>query len=1498
MSGQGGAAAHRKKGAAQKGGAQVQFVDVRDPFPADFLGFLYALPSDDTSHDDADGAEPPKKRARVERIDAIPIARHSFTLNRPAQSEVLTPKPISRSNIHRYMKLKCDHHHGVFSLSSTTRSRYGAFKVDIQIPGMDSDTTIVDVLNQTHDDEGEEGALWVSVAINLETSHDRDFIKFEFVLNWNSSTSASRSLSQRALSQQVLDTFFGSRTQVLDTTDEQLLPRAFYEAAFLPEKGHTDVPISPPRLTSNLFPFQRRALQWLLNREGVKWTDHCANGEPGLEPLPAPSTTSLPLSFSTAKDVYGQSVYVSSLYHVMTRDITPFRMIETTMRGGILAEEMGLGKTVEMISLICTHTRENLPGPSNGAAQDPRPSGATLIVTPRTLRNQWTAEFTKHAPDLRVMVYGGLKGFTGDPTGLVSELATHDVVITTYDVLQHEIHHAEPPPSRSMRNAPKYHRAKSPLVQISWWRVCLDEAQQIESGVSGAAKLARLIPRINAWGVTGTPVKGNIKDLWGLLVFLHYEPFASFPAVWDALLASHKEFFKPLFNRITLRHTKRAVRDELTLPPQKRYVITIPFTAVEEEHYRAQFSELAASCGFDKHGVHIPRLYISEWIRKEKMKRALANLRRSILHPSLGPGLQRVGGKNKSPPTVEETLEMMIEQSESTIRANQRLYLVSMLRRGQILGTQLKLEAAIEIWQQVVDEVEVLIDECRKQMEDALEKARQAGSNENLEEAETGPQAEDDANKSKLARQIGDYRRKLRSMLDIKHRAVFFIASACYQLKVDQNKTAPNSEGFRTLEDKEVAGYAVAKEIRKEMLRETHTRVMSCITKLREKAESQSFVEIPQIEIPPFRGLESARIVDTFQLLRQALDEQANMIDELREAVIQMLIQPLVDEEGDADTTGEEFDASTKLQDELMVYTLVLRTLIEDRKTVVTGQENLRTTHEAATAETRAKDNEGHAPEKTLTLLARRSKIKRSLQGITFRSIIASLRELATNLRSDGGSNRAMVELEIVERLLRSTTEENTEQNKAVEGLLKELDAFTTALNSRVEYYRQLQSVSDALVPPNVDKAAGPDGEIKALLQGEESSRGKVALYLPKHRYLVYLKEAGQLQEEECVICQCSFTDGTLTICGHQFCRECLRAWLRGKHTCPVCKTFLARGMTYDITLKKQELKVRQEHQENSQERSRGSDEAGLASKPRKTGIYSEIDSDMLQAIKSIEVGAPSFATKVNTLARHLLWLRVQDPGAKSVIFSQFSGFLEILARAFDEYRIGYSSSAKKNSIKTFKEDPAIECFLMDAKAHASGLNLVNASHVFLCEPLLNTALELQAIARVDRIGQVHPTTVWLYLIEDTVEESIYNLSVQRRLKNMEDSKGKSREATEITDLSIEDANSMEVEQASLSKLMNKDQSLGEAIDDDDDLWQCLFGHVTKQDELTAAVDDRMNDPAVMGFLAGEAAEARRQGGQEEEGVTNEARNEARSGPMSATLRAFRGMLRDSSHLQ
>lgn len=93
----------------------------------------------------------------------------------------------------------------------------------------------------------------------------------------------------------------------------------------------------------------------------------------------------------------------------------------------------------------------------------------------------------------------------------VKQLAQQDVVITTYEVLRTEIWSAVDRPERSMRGEKQYERQTSPLVELGWWRVCIDEAQMVENWTSNTAVLARRIPRVHAWAITGTPVKDDIQ---------------------------------------------------------------------------------------------------------------------------------------------------------------------------------------------------------------------------------------------------------------------------------------------------------------------------------------------------------------------------------------------------------------------------------------------------------------------------------------------------------------------------------------------------------------------------------------------------------------------------------------------------------------------------------------------------------------------------------------------------------------------------------------------------------------------------------------------------------------------------------------------------------------------------------------------------------------------------------------------------------------------------
>lgn len=153
----------------------------------------------------------------------------------------------------------------------------------------------------------------------------------------------------------------------------------------------------------------------------------------------------------------------------------------------------------------------------------------------------------------------------------------------------------------------------------------------IESGVSNAAKVAQLIPRHNAWCVSGTPVKKNSQDLRGLLVFLRFPPYCYSAPLWDRLVEQRRDIFRQIFKHLTLRHTKEHIKDDIQLPPQSRVIITVPFTQIEEQNYVTLYNQMCQECGLDGDG----NPFSEDWDPNasstvEKMRSWLLRLRQTV----------------------------------------------------------------------------------------------------------------------------------------------------------------------------------------------------------------------------------------------------------------------------------------------------------------------------------------------------------------------------------------------------------------------------------------------------------------------------------------------------------------------------------------------------------------------------------------------------------------------------------------------------------------------------------------------------------------------------------------------------------------------------------------------------------------------------------------------------------------------------------------------------
>ncbi|CAN0153840.1 unnamed protein product [Scytosiphon promiscuus] len=139
--------------------------------------------------------------------------------------------------------------------------------------------------------------------------------------------------------------------------------------------------------------------------------------------------------------------------------------------------------------------------------------------------------------------------------------------------------------------------------------------------------------------------------------------------------------------------------------------------------------------------------------------------------------------------------------------------------------------------------------------------------------------------------------------------------------------------------------------------------------------------------------------------------------------------------------------------------------------------------------------------------------------------------------------------------------------------------------------------------------------------------------------------------------------------------------------------------------------------------------------------------------------------TKLRALVEKLADIHRQDPTSKSLVFSQFNSSLEWLKRTLPKRGFQFRTltgamtrNQRTAALNAFAKDPPTTVFLLSVRSGAVGINLTQANNVFLLEPLLNLALEKQAIGRVYRLGQARPVRVTKLVLKDSIETRILDL--------------------------------------------------------------------------------------------------------------------------------------------
>ncbi|KAK8102537.1 DNA repair protein RAD5B, partial [Apiospora sp. TS-2023a] len=249
--------------------------------------------------------------------------------------------------------------------------------------------------------------------------------------------------------------------------------------------------------------------------------------------------------------------------YIGTKD---FKSHLSPLAGGIVADVMGLGKSLTMLSaVVCS-----MPSAAEFSLieMDIPTTRATLIVaTSPQVMGVWKSEIERHIkPDtLRLCIFHG-----SNRAKKLEDIVDNDVVLTTYHTLVADW------------------KSQRLLQGIMWFRVVLDEAHWIRNTTSQQFKATRDLKAQRRWCLSGTPIQNTLDDLRSLLDFLHFEPFSE-PGFFRKHIIEplHVNSLDPFRNlRLLLRITCfRRTAELLCLPPHETSEIAVSLTDMEMQLY-------------------------------------------------------------------------------------------------------------------------------------------------------------------------------------------------------------------------------------------------------------------------------------------------------------------------------------------------------------------------------------------------------------------------------------------------------------------------------------------------------------------------------------------------------------------------------------------------------------------------------------------------------------------------------------------------------------------------------------------------------------------------------------------------------------------------------------------------------------------------------------------------------------------------------------------------
>ncbi|KAH7063618.1 SNF2 family N-terminal domain-containing protein [Macrophomina phaseolina] len=298
----------------------------------------------------------------------------------------------------------------------------------------------------------------------------------------------------------------------------------------------------------------------------------------------------------------------------------------------------------------------------------------------------------------------------------------------------------------------------------------------------------------------------------------------------------------------------------------------------------------------------------------------------------------------------------------------------------------------------------------------------------------------------------------------------------------------------------------------------------------------------------------------------------------------------------------------------------------------------------------------------------------------------------------------------------------------------------------------------DAAVAADLANGFADDMDLDTLIQQFEAEDENGEQDVNKFGAHV-LKQIQAEQHSECPICaEEPMEEQAVTGCWHSACKQCLLDFIehqRDKGEIPRCFNCREPINSRDVF-----VVVRHDAY---------NDDEALYSSPGNTGNRTPRIS-----LRRVSCAA---SAKVESLVTQLKKIRREEPGTKSVVFSQFTSFLDLIEPALARDNIPFvrfdgtmSQKARATVLQEFTNRPKGVVLLLSLRAGGVGLNLTAARRVFMMDPWWSFAVEAQAIDRVHRMGQSNEVIVKRFVVRGSIEEKM--LKIQERKKFIASSLG------------------------------------------------------------------------------------------------------------------------------